>query len=65
MPAKSITTVSSGSEITQREDARDGQVLERVHGGRFERVDLLGHAHRAELRADARADAARHAAGPP
>ena len=45
--------------MTQAIDARDDEIAEGVDGGRFERVDLLGDAHRAELGADARADPAR------
>ena len=44
----------------QRDDARDRQVLERVDRGGFERVDLLAHLHRADLGADAGADAPGH-----
>ncbi len=47
-----------------REDARHREELERVDGDRFERVDLLGDLHRAELGADAGADAARRRAAP-
>ena len=53
-----MIVVSSGSAMHAREDAGDREVLERVDGDRLERVDLLGDLHRAELGADAGADAA-------
>ena len=59
MPEKFITVVSIGSAMMQAIDARHDQVVEGVDGGRLERVDLLGDPHRAELGADAGADAAR------
>ena len=54
-----MSVVRSGSAIDARDDARHDEVAEGVDGGRFERVDLLGHAHRAELGADPGADPAR------
>ena len=59
MPAKFISVVRIGSAMMQAIDAGDDEVAEGVDGRRLERVDLLGHAHRAELGADAGADAAR------
>ena len=63
-PAEHPGEVHDDREQRQRddtgEDARHRQELERVDGRGLERVDLLGHPHRAELGADARADAARH-----
>jgi hypothetical protein len=44
----------------QRDDARDRQILERVDGIGFERVDLLGHLHRADLGANTGANAPSH-----
>ena len=41
------------------DDAGDDQVAEGVDGGGFERIDLLGHLHRAKLGADAGADPSR------
>ena len=38
------------------DDAGDRQILERIDGIGLECVDLFGHLHRADLRADARTD---------
>ena len=43
----------------RREDARHDEQPHRIGAHRLDRVDLLGHAHRAELRGDAGADAPR------
>ena len=59
MPAKFISVVRIGRAMTHAIDAGHDQIAERVDGGGFERVDLLGHLHRAELGADARADPSR------
>ena len=40
------------------DNARDDQILERIDGQRFERVNLLGDAHSTEFRANAGAHAA-------
>ena len=58
MPTKSLMTVSTGQHDERRQHARRHQLLDRVGAERVERVDLLGDAHRAELRGDAGADAA-------
>ena len=59
MPAKFMSVVRIGSAMTHAIDARDDEIPEGIDGRRLERVDLLGDAHRAELRADAGADPAR------
>ena len=41
----------------QGDNARHREILECIDGRGFERVDLLGHLHRADLRTDTRADA--------
>src|SRR5260370_21920137 len=43
-----------------REEARKHQIAQRVGGQRGERVDLIGDAHRADLRRDRGPDAASH-----
>ena len=62
-PAEHAGEVHDRRQDRQRDDAGDDagddQVPERVDRGRLERVDLLGDPHRAELGADAGADAAR------
>jgi hypothetical protein len=42
------------------DDARHGEILERVHRDGFERVDLFGHAHRGELGANPGTHSSRH-----
>ena len=63
-PADDAAEVDDGREQRHREDARQDaghrEVLEGIDGNGLERVDLFGHLHRAELGADARADAAGH-----
>ena len=54
----SPTATSTGSARVRGEHARQHQVLHRVGGERGQRVDLLGHAHGAELGGDRGGDAA-------
>ncbi len=48
-----------GQHEQRRQQARHHEVRDRIVGERLERIDLLGDAHRADLRGHARADAAR------
>ena len=60
-PPRMPREVHDGRQQRQRDDAgddaRDHEEPERVDGGRFERVDLLGDLHGRDLGPDARADA--------
>ena len=57
MPITFITRRQEWERDDAGHDARHDEIAERIDGRRFERIDLLGHLHRAQLGADARANA--------
>ena len=58
MPTKSAMIVNTGAMKMPGQHARDDQLPDGIGAEGAQRVDLIGHDHRAELGRDARADAA-------
>ena len=59
MPTASEMTVRTGTMTRPASTRGTRELADRIGAERAQRVDLLGHHHRAELRGDAGADAAR------
>ena len=57
MPDEVVDDREHRQHDQRREHARRDELLDRIRAERVERVDLLGDAHGAELRGDARPDA--------